>query len=109
MRKAESFGTQAAPGGHFLHFLRQPTLSGSLVAGSAPPALVASPLFSAGVLSAGVLSGLSVLSTGVLSAGDISGLGAAGPTSFSASVLTILGTILLIAATGLGESGSNVS
>jgi hypothetical protein len=104
MRKAESFGTQAAPGGHFLHFLRQPTLSGSLVAGSAPPALVASPLFSAGVLSAGVLSGLSVLSTGVLS-----GLGAAGPTSFSASVLTILGTILLIAATGLGESGSNVS
>jgi|694.fasta_scaffold69191_1 hypothetical protein len=104
MRKAESFGTQAAPGGHFLHFLRQPTLSGSLVAGSAPPALVASPLSSAGVLSAGVLSGLSVLSTGVLS-----GLGAAGPTSFSASVLTILGTILLIAATGLGESGSNVS
>jgi hypothetical protein len=104
MRKAESFGTQAAPGGHFLHFLRQPTLSGSLVAGSAPPALVASPLSSAGVLSAGVLSGLSILSTGVLS-----GLGAAGPTSFSASVLTILGTILLIAATGLGESGSNVS
>jgi hypothetical protein len=104
MRKAESFGTQAAPGGHFLHFLHQPTLSGSLVAGSAPPALVASPLSSAGVLSAGVLSGLSVLSTGVLS-----GLGAAGPTSFSASVLTILGTILLIAATGLGESGSNVS
>jgi hypothetical protein len=104
MRKAESFGTQAVPGGHFLHFLRQPTLSGSLVAGSAPPALVASPLSSAGVLSAGVLSGLSVLSTGVLS-----GLGAAGPTSFSASVLTILGTILLIAATGLGESGSNVS
>jgi hypothetical protein len=104
MRKAESFGTQAAPGGHFLHFLRQPKLSGSLVAGSAPPALVASPLSSAGVLSAGVLSGLSVLSTGVLS-----GLGAAGPTSFSASVLTILGTILLIAATGLGESGSNVS
>jgi hypothetical protein len=104
MRKAESFGTQAAPGGNFLHFLRQPTLSGSLVAGSAPPALVASPLSSAGVLSAGVLSGLSVLSTGVLS-----GLGAAGPTSFSASVLTILGTILLIAATGLGESGSNVS
>jgi len=99
MRKAESFGTQAAPGGHFLHFLRQPTLSGSLVAGSAPPALVASPLSSAGVL-----SGLSVLSTGVLS-----GLGAAGPTSFSASILTILGTILLIAATGLGESGSNVS
>jgi hypothetical protein len=104
MRKAESFGTQAAPGGNFLHFLRQPTLSGSLVAGSAPPALVASPLSSAGVLSAGVLSGLSILSTGVLS-----GLGAAGPTSFSASVLTILGTILLIAATGLGESGSNVS
>ncbi len=104
MRKAESFGTQAAPGGHFLHFLRQPTLSASLVAGSAPPALVASPLSSAGVLSAGVLSGLSILSTGVLS-----GLGAAGPTSFSASVLTILGTILLIAATGLGESGSNVS
>jgi hypothetical protein len=104
MRKAESFGTQAAPGGHFLHFLRQPTLSGSLVAGSAPPALVASPLSSAGVLSAGVLSGLSILS-----AGDLSGLGAAGPTSFSASVLTILGTILLIAATGLGESGSNVS